>query len=116
MSDSVFSLLATSLTLSQRAEALVTNNLANLQTPGYQAERLSFRGALAHAWQAGTPLSAVSGTVSVVPGAVTASGNGVSMTGQMSQLMQSQLLYSTAAQAFTVEMTEINTAAGGQVP
>lgn len=116
MSNSVFGLLAASLNLSQRAESLTTNNLANLQTPGYQAQQLSFRRALAQAWQAGTPLGAVTGTVSTVSGAVSASGNGVSMTAQMTQLMQDQLLYSTAAQAWTDEMTQINTVAGGQVP
>ncbi len=116
MSNSVFGLLAASLNLSQRAESLTTNNLANLQTPGYQAQRLAFRRALAQAWQTGAPLGAVTGTVTTVSGAVSASGNGVSMTAEMTQLMQDQLLYSTAAQAWTDEMTQLNTAAGGQVP
>jgi flagellar basal body rod protein FlgB len=116
MSDSVFSLLAATLNLSQRAEAIVTNNLANLGTPGFQPASLSFQRALASAYLAGTPIAQVSGTLSVQSGAVSADGSGVSMTAQMAQLMRYQLLYSTAAQAWSDEVTQINTAAGGQIP
>lgn len=116
MADSILGLLGASLNLSQQAEAVITNNLANMDTPGYQPEQLSFQQALSAAWLAGTPMAQVSGTLSTVSGAVSADGSGVSMTAQMSQLMQNELLYSTAAQALSDEVTEVNTAAGGQVP
>jgi flagellar basal-body rod protein FlgB len=103
------------LNLSQRAEWVVANNLANAETPGYRARVLSFRQALARAVTQGPDaVSAVEGTLATLPGRVQANGNNVSVTQQMTFLAQDQLYYNTAVAAFNHWATAIKAVAEGK--
>ena len=114
MASSILSFLAQGMNLSHQAADVITNNLANYETPNFKPQTLSFQQALAAAWQNGTPVSTVTGTVQTDPGAVRPDGSGVSMTGQMASLMQMQMLYDTAATGFTSQATQIRAVAEGQ--
>lgn len=114
MTQSIMNLLSQALTLSQQAESVVTNNLANYETPGFHPQQLKFQTALAQAWNRGQNISAVHGQMVTQSGAVRPDGSGVSMTAQMSELMKVQLLYATAAQGYTREYTEVKAAVQGQ--
>ena len=59
-------------------QTLLTNNLANADTPGYQREDVNFQSTLASAIQSGQSPNAVNFTPQVQSGTVGADGNGVS--------------------------------------
>jgi len=103
------------LTLSQRAQLVVANNLANAETPGYKAQRLSFRAALGQATSQGpAAVLSVQGTLATLPGRVQANGNNVSVTQEMAALAQDQLYYNTAVAAFNHWVTGIKAVAEGK--
>lgn len=114
MSSSMLSFLGQGMNLSQRAADVITNNLANYETPGYQPQALSFQQALKNAWSNGTPVASVTGTLVTDGGAVRPDGSGVSLTQQMGSLMQMQMLYDTAATSYKDQATEIRAVAEGQ--
>lgn len=100
-------LVVQSLRLNQKSEALIANNLANLETPGFKARELSFQGALAAALGSGPGAVAhVRGKIVALPLNVRADGSSVSLTGQMTALAGAQLQYDLAVQAFNHERTE----------
>lgn len=74
-------------------QTLLTNNLANADTPGYQREDVNFQGTLASAVAAGRDPATVAFTPSVVSGAVSADGNGVSGEQDSAGLAENGLLY-----------------------
>jgi flagellar basal-body rod protein FlgB len=74
-------------------QSLLTNNLANANTPGYQNEDVNFQSTLANALQTGQSPANVNFTPYTVPGAVDASGNGVSTEQDSANLAENGLLY-----------------------
>lgn len=74
-------------------QTLLTNNLANADTPGYQREDVNFQGALANAIQNGQSPANVAFTPTVQPGAVSADGNGVDGEQDSADLAENGLLY-----------------------
>ncbi len=100
-------LIASTLSLTQKSEDLVANNLANYETPGYKASTLSFQGQLASAMSQGSQaVMNVQGTVVKSQGSLRADGSNVSLTGQMTDLAQNQLTYQMAVSAYNHEFTE----------
>lgn len=105
----------TTLRMSRKAEELITNNLANYDTPGYKSQTLSFRHQLKAAIQNGpAAIANVQGAVVTQTGSLRPDGNNVSMTGQMTALAQVQLLYQTAVQAFNQKTTEMKIVTEGR--
>ena len=103
------------LELNQRQEALIANNLANYDTPGYHAQTLVFKKALAKALARGpAAAAAVKGQVVTTPGALRLDGSNVSMTQQMALLAEAQLNYQVAVQSFNYRDTEIKIASEGR--
>ena len=92
-------------------QSLLTNNLANADTPGYQAESVNFQGALASALKTGQSPASVPFTPETIGGAVTADGNGVSEEQTSAQISENGLLYqdltSVAAQRDQIMSTAI---------
>ncbi len=103
------------MNLSREQELYITNDLANYDTPGFKAQNLSFQGELAQAIKQG-PMAVmkVTGTVTATPGFVQNNGNSVSMSAQMANLVQSQLTYETAVQAYNQQVTEIKIVTEGK--
>ena len=77
---------------------LLTNNLANVDTPGYQPQDVNFQSTLQAAVQSGSPMSQVAFQPYSVGQAVGPDGNGVSPEQTQADLSQNGLLYETLTQ------------------
>ncbi|HKH87694.1 MAG TPA: hypothetical protein VKA05_02680, partial [Acidimicrobiales bacterium] len=77
---------------------LLTNNLANVDTPGYEPEDVNFQSTLQAAIQSGQPLDQVTYQPYSVAQSVGPDGNGVSPEQQEAALSQNGLLYETLTQ------------------
>lgn len=103
------------MNLSRQQELYITNDLANYDTPGFKAQNLSFQSQLNAALSQGpSAVESVTGTVVTTPGSIAENGNSVSMTSEMTDLAQSQLLYDTAVQAYNEKVTEMKIVTEGK--
>lgn len=96
-------------------QSLLTNNLANVDTPGYQREDVNFQGTLQSAIQAGANPASVNFTPVTEDGTVSADGNGVDGEQDSADLAENGLLYqnltAVAAQREQIIITAIGTTA-----
>ena len=74
-------------------QTLLTNNLANADTPGYQREDVNFQSTLASAIANGQSPSSVTFSPATQSGSVSADGNGVSGEQDSAELAKNGLLY-----------------------
>ena len=74
-------------------QTLLTNNLANADTPGYQREDVNFQSTLNSAITAGQSPDQVTFTPQVISGSVSADGNGVNGEQDSASLAENGLLY-----------------------
>jgi flagellar basal-body rod protein FlgB len=74
-------------------QTLLTNNLANADTPGYQNEDVNFQSTLANALQSGQSPSSLTFTPYRQAGTSSADGNGVSAEQDSANLAENGLLY-----------------------
>ncbi len=93
-------------------QTLLTNNLANADTPGYRPEGVDFQGELASAIQAGQSPSTVSYQPAVTGGANSADGNGVSSEQVSAQIAENGLLYQNLTQVAAAREQIMLTAIG----
>ncbi len=108
-------LVISDLNLSQKRTNLIANNLANYETPGFKASRLSFEGALASAMNRGpSAVLAVQGTIVKSQTSLRADGNNVSLTGQMTALARAQLSYQMAVSAYNHHVTQMKIVTEGK--
>lgn len=77
---------------------LLTNNLANVDTPGYQPQDVNFSSTLQAAVSSGQPLDQVTFQPYTAQQAVGPDGNGVSPEQTQAALAQNGLLYETLTQ------------------
>jgi len=109
-------LLGKSLDLRARKHALISSNLANVETPGYAASDLSFEGKLKSALKDGAKapvahprhiplkggtvsLDRVQGDVVELPGRnMGPDGNGVEMESEMGRMAENQIMYNATVQ------------------
>ena len=96
--DTTQQALESAMSGSMMRNTLLTNNLANVNTPGYQPEDVNFQSALQSAIQSGSPVDQVSFQPHTVQQAVGPDGNGVSPEQQQASLAQNGLLYETLTQ------------------
>jgi flagellar basal-body rod protein FlgB len=98
-------------------QTLLTNNLANADTPGYQNEDVNFQSTLASALQTGQSPNAVTFTPFSQPGSGSADGNGVNAEQDSANLAENGLLYedltAVAAQREQILMTAMGMGSGG---
>ncbi|MGH2916513.1 MAG: flagellar basal body rod protein FlgB [Solirubrobacteraceae bacterium] len=78
---------------SSQRQTLLTNNLANADTPGYQAQDVNFQGTLQSAMAAGQSPSSVQFSPVTIAGSGSADGNGVNAEQTSAQLASNGLLY-----------------------
>jgi flagellar basal-body rod protein FlgB len=78
---------------SMMRQTLLTNNLANTETPGYKPQDVNFQATLDSAIRQGTPLDQVSFSPYTEMQTVSADGNGVSPEMQSSALSENGLLF-----------------------
>jgi len=80
-------------------ERVAAQNIANVMTPGYQAQRVSFEDNLAAALRSGRDASSTSLDVLPTGGESDARGNNVDLVGENTELMRSGLQYEALVQA-----------------
>jgi flagellar basal-body rod protein FlgB len=79
-------------------QTLITNNIANANTPGYQRETLNFQGALNAALQDGQSPTQVPLSPEVQAGSVGPEGNGVDIDQESALLSENGLEYEAIVQ------------------
>jgi flagellar basal-body rod protein FlgB len=127
--DKTTKALGASVNLRQIKNNVITSNIANAETPGYQAKKVDFENALARA----IDLEGISGQsasdpshFSMGPGAlsrvkadiyenpdvsVNNDGNTVDIAGEMSELAQNSIMYKAAIQLINKKMAALKYAA-----
>jgi flagellar basal-body rod protein FlgB len=86
-------------------------NIANAQTPGYRAQRVTFEDSLASAMNSGDPQDASIDTVDAgTPASIT--GNTVQLDSEVSDLQKESLQYQAVAQAVSFKYSLLRTAIG----
>ena len=95
--------------LRQRVNA---NNIANIMTPGFQAQKVEFEQALAGAVAQGDPASA-SPTVVATGATSREDGNNVELEVEQGSLLRSGLQFQAVAQAVTFKDALLRTAIKG---
>ena len=96
--DTTQQALESAMSGSMMRNTLLTNNLANVDTPGYQPEDVNFQSTLQSAIQSGSPIGQLSFQPHTVQQAVGPDGNGVSPEQTQADLSQNGLLYETLTQ------------------
>jgi flagellar basal-body rod protein FlgB len=79
-------------------QTLLTNNIANAETPGYQREELNFQGALREALASGQSPTEVPLTPQVQAASAGTEGNGVDVDQENAQLAENGLEYEAIVQ------------------
>jgi flagellar basal-body rod protein FlgB len=95
-------------------QSLLTNNLANVDTPGYQREDVNFQGTLQSAIASGQSPAGVSFSPTTDPGTVSADGNGVSGEQESANLAENGLLYENLTSVAAARNQIMVTAIGQQ--
>ena len=96
--------------LSARQRTLA-DNIANLETPGFLAGRVSFEDSLSRAVAAGTPATASVETArSLAPTGV--NGNNVNLDEETVALIDTQLKYQTMTEAMNAKFRLLRTSIG----
>ncbi len=97
---------------------VISDNIANADTPGYQQKSVSFEDQLSQAISDGSldagELSGISPQIQVESGDISSSdSNGVDMETQMVELMRNQLQYSYLTRGVSDQLSMLKTAASG---
>jgi flagellar basal-body rod protein FlgB len=110
--DTTQQALESAMSGSMLRQTLLTNNLANVDTPGYQPEDVNFQSTLQSAIQSGQPLDSVTFQPYSEQQATSADGNGVSPEQQQAALSSNGLLYETLTQIATQREAILESAMG----
>jgi flagellar basal-body rod protein FlgB len=112
--SAIDAVIAKALELSSRSEAVIANDVANWETPGFHAQSLSWQAAFARALPRGPQaVAAVKGRLVAMPGATRPDGASTSLSVLMANLAQAQLLYGLAAQGWQIRQNAVQQAAQG---
>jgi flagellar basal-body rod protein FlgB len=94
-------------------QTLLTNNVANAETPGYQREDVDFQGTLRNAMAGGeSTLEQVQFQPEVQPGAAGPDGNGVNVDQESAQLAENGLEYEAMTQVLGARDSILRSAMG----
>jgi flagellar basal-body rod protein FlgB len=110
--DTTQQALESAMSGSMLRQTLLTNNVANSDTPGYQPEDVNFQGTLAQAIQSGQSPTSVTFQPYSVSQSVGPDGNGVSPEQQEAMLSQNGLLYETLTQVAAQRESILESAMG----
>jgi flagellar basal-body rod protein FlgB len=110
--DSTQSALEAAMRGSMLRQSLLTSNLANANTPGYQRQDVNFQGALASAMSSGQSTASVSFTPYTQNQVMSADGNGVSAEQESANLSENGLLYENLTEVATAREQILKTAMG----
>lgn len=129
IADQTIAVLSKSLDLRAQKQQVIASNIANAETPGYEARKLSFEANLQQALK--TPevsqnhhnprhfpigngaVNAVQGSISRQPASnPIGDGNSVSLDDEMLDLAENQLLYEASGQMLKKKFTMLKFVAG----
>jgi flagellar basal-body rod protein FlgB len=111
--DSTQVALETALRGSSMRQELLTNNLANINTPGYQRQDLDFHAALQSAQAAGTDPSDITFRPSTDPSRIVrADGSGLDADQESATIAKNTLEYQALVQVMDARTTIMQTAMG----
>jgi flagellar basal-body rod protein FlgB len=129
ITDRTISVLQKSLDLRSQKQEVIASNIANAETPGYSARKMSFEEDLRQALESpqigthskshpkhfpigGTSIQAVQGTIEKeLESSPLGDGNNVSVDEEMFDLAENQLLYEAGAQILKKKLTLLKYAA-----
>jgi flagellar basal-body rod protein FlgB len=93
-------------------QALLANNLANVDTPGFQRQDVNFQATLDSAIQSGQPLDQLTFTPYTVHQTLRADGNGVSPDQEAAYMSENGLLYQSLTQVAAAREQILKSAMG----
>ena len=93
-------------------QSLLTNNLANADTPGYQRQDVNFQSTLAGAMQSGQSLGSLSFQPYTQNQVMSADGNGVNSETESANLAENGVLYQDLTEVATAREQILITAIG----
>lgn len=99
---------------SLQRQTVLTNNLANVDTPGYQRQDVDFQGTLDQALQSGQSPDSVSFQTVTDPQVVRADGNGVDAEKEQAYLAENGLLYQQLTQVAAARTQILQSAIGNR--
>lgn len=102
--DSVQSALERAMDGVALRQRVAAQNIANVMTPGYHAQQVSFESSLSSALAAGQDPSQTALSVTEAPGEVNEQGNSVDLATESTSLMKSGLQYEALVQATNYRM------------
>ena len=108
---SIVQVLQFALDSTSAEQSAIAGNLANVQTPGYKAEHVSFQASLAAALRHGAT-AAISASQSAAPPAT--DGNNVSLVTELVTGEEATLQYQALAKSLTAQFLLVQGAAGGR--
>jgi flagellar basal-body rod protein FlgB len=112
--DQSLTILEKSMDVRMANQRLVASNLANIDTPGYQAQRLDFEATMARAMKepddvAPTPIIHPS-----TASARTLDGNNVDLDAEMGELSRNRLIYSLTSQLIAAKFRQLGSVVQSQ--
>ncbi len=99
--------------LTQRADVRA-HNVANVNTPGFRAQRVEFEAALTRALASGSPEAAGAPVVRADANLPNALGNTVSLEGELTGMMKDNLLREAMVNAFNHKANMLRSAIGSR--
>ena len=113
ISDATTQALGRALDGLDARQRAIASNIANLETPGYQAEVVRFEDALRSAIRSGEPLSAsIDSTRSLAPTRL--NGNNVNLDMELMESSETVLLQRLVTQSLTSKYSMMRTAIQGR--
>jgi len=110
--DSTQSILEAAMRGAWQRQTLLTNNIANANTPGYLREDVNFQGELSSAMGNEESPEGVSFQPEVQPQVVSPNGNGVSVDQESALLAENGLLYQALTQVLGAHDATLRAAMG----
>lgn len=121
--------LGAATNMRQTRHNVISSNIANAETPGYQAKKLDFEDALARAldFDSAGPAATEPGHMGIGPGAISRvkadihenpdvevsnDGNTVNLEREMSALAENSIMYKAAIQLINKKLSALRYAAG----
>jgi flagellar basal-body rod protein FlgB len=93
-------------------QTLLTDNIVNAETPGYQRQDVNFQATLAGALESGQALEGVAFAPEVQQGVAGPNGNGVNLDQEATQLAKNGLDYQALTQILGARDTTMRAAMG----
>jgi flagellar basal-body rod protein FlgB len=110
--DPTQSILEAAMQGAEARQTVLTQNLANADTPGYQRQDVNFESALQSAVASGQPLNDLSFTSSTDNDASNPDGNGVDANQESAYIAQNGLQYEALTQLATTRDSILQAAMG----